>query len=241
VLVTLISAKGSPGVTTTAAALTAVVADGDERLLVEIDPSGGDIEALTGVTGEPGLLRVANDLRRHVDPQVLPGYAIAAPPGVRAILAPTSGPAAGSVVASVADRLGAGFASIETDVLGDGGRWAPTQVSARRIGGADLVAVVCRPTVASVEHTRHILDRVREIARPIAIVLVGDRPYGADEVAEALETPVAGIMAWDPGAVGALWAEGVTRRWHKSWLARSARDVFAGLLDLASVDTVAVR
>ena len=240
-LITLISAKGSPGVTTTAAALAAIGTDAAGRLLIEIDPSGGDIEALTGVTGEPGLLRVANDLRRHVDPQVLPGYAVSAPPGVQAILAPTSGPAAGSVIASVADRLGPSFASLPIDVLGDGGRWAPTQVSARRIGGANLVAVVCRPTAPSVEHARHLIDRVREVSRPLAVVLVGDRPYGADEVAAALETPVAGVMAWDAGAVGALWAEGATRRWHKSWLARSARVTFDGLLDLMSMDVVATQ
>lgn len=240
-LFTLISAKGSPGVTTAAAALAACAADGVERLLVEMDPSGGDIEALTGMTGEPGLLRVANDLRRRIDPQVLPGYAVAAPPGLSSILAPTAGPAAESVVTSVADRLGAALGALPFDVIGDGGRWAPTQSSAARIGSAHVAAVVCRPTAASIEHSRHLIDRVRQVAQPVAVVLVGDRPYGADEVAAALETAVAGVLAWDPGAVASLWAEGVTRRWHRSWLARSARATFDALVEIASMDTAALR
>ncbi len=81
-LITLISAKGSPGTTTASVALAAASPPDDQALVLEIDPSGGDIEALTGITGEPGLLRVANDLRRQVDPQVLLGYAVPAPPGI---------------------------------------------------------------------------------------------------------------------------------------------------------------
>lgn len=234
-LITLVSAKGSPGVTTTATALAAAAGalDGD-TVLVEIDPTGGDIEVLTGVTGEPGLLRAANDLRRHMESEVLPAYAVAAPPGVSAILAPTSGPATSSVVTSVSDRLGPALASLPGIVVADAGRWDPAQASAGRIAGADLVALVCRPTAASVEHSRHLLDRIREIVRPVVAVLVGDQPYGASEVASVLEIPVAGAMAWDPGGVATLWAEGTSRRWAKSWLARSARATRENLLELVA-------
>ena len=63
---------------------------------------------------------------------------------------------------------------------------------------------------------------------------LGDRPYGAGEIASVLETPVAGVIAWDPGGVAALWAEGVTRRWAKSWLARSARATHDSLLEVVA-------
>ncbi len=231
-LITLISAKGSPG-TTTAAVAFAASSRSVPALVVEIDPAGGDIEALTGVTGEPGLLRVANDLRRQVEPQVLPAYAVSAPPGVDAILAPIAGAASASLLGSIADRIGPALSELPTLVLADGGRWSPRQASAHRIVQSDAVLLVCRPTVPSIEHTRHLVDAVRQLNRALAVLLVGDRPYGPEEAAQALETPVVGALSWDPGAVGSLWAEGVTKRWSRSWLARSAAaclDVVTGPL-----------
>jgi MinD-like ATPase involved in chromosome partitioning or flagellar assembly len=230
VLISLISAKGSPGVTAAAASLAAAArATVGDALLVELDPSGGDIEVLSGVTGEPGLLRVANDLRRHVDPQVLPGYAAPAPTGLSSILAPSSGPATASLIDSIAERIGSAFSQLDVPVVLDGGRWSASQPSARRITGSDVVLLVCRPTATSVEHARHVLDRVRPLHREVAVLLVGDRPYGAEEVAAVLETPVVGALAWDPGGVAALWSDGISKHWQRGWLARSARTVFEAI------------
>ncbi len=221
-LITLISAKGSPGTTTASVALAASCGPNQPALFIEIDPSGGDTEALTGITGEPGLLRVANDLRRHVDPQVLPAYAASAPPGVDSILSPTSGAASASLLGSMAERIGPAFSKLPMTVVADGGRWSPRQASAHRIAGSDVVLLVCRPTVSSIEHARHLVDAVRQVNRAVSVLLVGDRPYGPVEVATALETSVVGALAWDPGAVASLWADGVSKRWARSWLARTA-------------------
>lgn len=229
-LISLISAKGSPGVTAAAASLAAAAqATVGDCLLVELDPSGGDIEVLSGIAGEPGLIRVANDLRRHIDPQVLPGYATPAPAGVSSILAPSSGPATSSLVDSLAERIGSALAELDVPVIVDAGRWSSSQSSARRIAGSDVVLLVCRPTAPSVEHARHLLDRVRQVHRDVAVLLVGERPYGADEVAAVIETPVAGVLAWDPRGVASLWSEGPSRRWQRGWLARSARTVLSGI------------
>ena len=52
----LVSAKGSPGVTTAAAALGAAAASrGEAALLVELDPSGGDVAMLCDRIGEAAL------------------------------------------------------------------------------------------------------------------------------------------------------------------------------------------
>jgi MinD-like ATPase involved in chromosome partitioning or flagellar assembly len=237
-LVSLISAKGSPGSTTAAVAIVAASGELGGSLVVEADPAGGDIEILTGVTGEPGLLRVANDLRRHVDPQVLPAYAVTAPPGVSAILAPTAGAASASIVDSIADRLGSAFGQLAMPVVADAGRWSATQPSARRVAGSDVVLVVCRPSASSVEHARHLLDRVRQVNRSVAVLLVGDRPYGPQEVAAVLETQVVGALAWDPGGVASLWTEGVSKRWLRSWLARSARTCVDAIVAAAELEAV---
>ena len=64
---TLVSVKGSPGVTTAAAAMTAAgVVGGESALLVELDPSGGDVRLLATVTAaEPNLLHAAAELRHQ--------------------------------------------------------------------------------------------------------------------------------------------------------------------------------
>ena len=60
----LVAAKGSPGVTTAAAALAAVATTGGRSLLAELDPSGGSISVLTGQPAVLGLMDAATQLRR---------------------------------------------------------------------------------------------------------------------------------------------------------------------------------
>ena len=45
----LVSAKGSPGVTTLALGAAAIM----DAIAVELDPSGGDVECWLGPVGEP--------------------------------------------------------------------------------------------------------------------------------------------------------------------------------------------
>lgn len=241
-LISLISAKGAPGVTTAAAALAAAgaeqrAADGAAQGLdlVELDPSGGDIEPLTGQTGESGLLRAASDLK----PEELHTLAVEAPRGIRSLLAPTSGVEAMGTVLAALDRWAAALSSLGGVVVADAGRWDRSHPAAIRLDGSDLVGVVCRPDAASVEHVRHILDDVRQMVwpAPTVVITAGDRPYGLDEIARTLGAMAGGTLAWDPHGVGALWADGTGQRrvsgWSSSLLARSARTVLARLVATA--------
>jgi hypothetical protein len=63
----------------------------------------------------------------------------------------------------------------------------------------------------------------------VAVVVVGARPYPGDEIAAALDAPLAGVVAWDPRGVTAMWARGERGRGRRSWLARSASAVLVGL------------
>jgi Flp pilus assembly CpaE family ATPase len=230
----LLSAKGSPGVTTTATALAAVATRSSRPLLVELDPSGGSVHALTARSVALGLVDVAGRLRL-VDSLAGGRAAIAEcttlePDGVPALVAPTAGPVAESVIESALDRWLPAVRGSALDVLVDAGRWEPTQRTARRIVGADLLGVVCRPTVAGVESARHLLERLWEVARcPAAAIVVGSQPYRPDEVAAILDLPLAGSVVWDPRGVAHLWARGVAGRWSTTRLARSAADTLAGL------------
>jgi hypothetical protein len=239
VLITLVAAKGSPGVTTTAAALVAATCGwppaGPGGLLVELDPAGGDVELLVGARiGEPSLLAAAADVRRNVPGEVLAGHARELRPGLRALVAPVARPVAAPVVEAVGARVSVETAAVADWVVTDAGRWAPTQVSANRVDGADVVGVVCRSTASSVAHAR---DLLAELTRPRpVVVLIGDEPYGPAEVAEVVQVPVLGLVAWDPRGVADLWASGATSRWlNRRPLGRSARRLLDALAEI--VDT----
>lgn len=238
-MVSLVSAKGSPGVTTTAAALTTVaVCTGQTAAWVELDPSGGSgwVRARPSCPeSEPTLSDVARDLR-EAEPGVgdWVGQAVAAPKGVPAVLAPSSPLAASTVIAEGPDRWAAALRAPGTVVV-DAGRWDHRQPTAPRIAGSDVVAVVCRSTVESVEHVRHWLAGLREVARcPVVAVVVGTRPYRGDEVAVATGLPLAGVVEWRRADVGALWARGASKQVLRSWLGRSASQALAGTLGAAA-------
>jgi hypothetical protein len=248
VLLTLVSAKGSPGVTTTAAALAAAGAEQRAATarsqgvdLVELDPAGGDIEPLTGPAGESGLLRAASDLR----PAVMVECTVDVPRGVRSLLAPTgSREACGTVMAGL-DAWGPALSSLGGVVIADAGQWDRAHPAAGRLHGSDLVGVVCRPDARSVEHVRHVLDDLRSLVwpAPVVVLTVGDRPYPVAEVAKVLGVVAGGMLAWDPRGAAALWADGIGPRrvwgWPSSLLARSARAVLGRLVE--AVEQVAPR
>lgn len=232
-LIGLVSAQGSPGVTTAALAVAATAGPA-AGVLVELDPAGGSFECWTGITGEPGLIRVASDLRRAVSPDALLGHAVPVPPGVRSIVAPTSGAMAESTLVAADDRLGPALATLgrlaDQVVVADGGRWSRSQVTARRLLGCDVIGVVCAPTVHGVEHARWLIDPLAStFSAPVVFVLVGERGYSPEEVAVATGVPVAGVVAWDPRGVNALLTGGIGRGWSRGSLARSARATLEGL------------
>lgn len=233
-LLGLVSAKGSPGVTTTALAFAAVA---DDCLVVELDPSGGSIECWTGATGEPGLTRVASGLRRSAGHDAVVEHVVEAPHGVRAILAPTAGPFAESTVAMTRDRLAPALRDLDgTTVVLDGGRWSRSQPTAHRVAACDVVGIVCAPTIDGVEATRWLVEPLQAgVVGRLVLLLVGERPYPASEVASAIGVPTAGALAWDPRGVTSLLAQGTSRGWARSPLARSARSALAQIRELVPV------
>jgi hypothetical protein len=228
----LVSAKGSPGVTTTAAALAAAAVDtGVDALLVELDPSGGDMAMLSDRVGEGALVSLAEALRHDTsDPGVIRDDATSGPAGVPAVLAPAGASEASGVIGSLGDRWLPALREAAVTVVVDAGRWEPRSPTARRIAGADVVGVVCRATAPGVEHTRRLVDAIRGVARcPLALLVVGACPYPGEEIAAVLDVPLAGVLAWDPRGVTGMWVRGERGRGRRSWLARSAAPALAGL------------
>ena len=101
-----------------------------------------------------GLVDAAGRLRRESGPEPVRANVTALPPGVPTLLAPTAGHIAESVIVSAGDRWLASLRAAAPDVVVDAGRWEPSQRTAHRIAGADLVGLVCRPTVGGIEAAR---------------------------------------------------------------------------------------
>ncbi len=236
-VITLLSVKGSPGVTTAAAALAAAAtAAGRRALLVELDPSGGDLRLLGAAPpSEPNLVHAAGELRHaRAAEAALDGEAVDVLPGLRGLAAPAGADEAGRIVASIGDRWAPAFRAWDGTVIVDAGRWEPRQETAGRIRGADVVGLVCRSSAASVEHARHLVVAVRQMAqRPVAAVVVGSRPYPPEAVAEALDVAPVGAVAWDGRGAAALWAKGAVPGGLRSPLVRSSARVLAALDALA--------
>ena len=243
----MVSAKGAPGVTVCAAALAAAArsreAPRDGAVLVEFDPAGGDLEVLFGArTGEPSLLRVAADVRRDAGPDALADHVSEVVPGLPALLAPSTAHAATAVIDSVrGGALMSGLAAVTGWVVVDAGRWDRSQPTSARVGGADVIAVVCRSTAVSIAHALDLIGPLRTLAptSSLAVVQLGSEPYPPAETAQAAaqvaaDVPVLGPVAWDPKGVTALWSTGsASRRWSHSALAGSARRLLEGLTSLA--------
>jgi Flp pilus assembly CpaE family ATPase len=230
VLVNLISAKGSPGVTTTALCLAAA-RHPDPALVVEADPSGGDLECWYGPRRESGLIGLATTLGPRVASDGLERHTTQLVRGVRALTAPTTSRSATATLAAAGDALGATLARYEGLVLVDRGRWwisRETEV----VAGSDLVVVVCRPALASVEHSRELLEQARQVNSRLRLVVVGGtHPYGPDEIAAAVGVPVVGVLPWDPEGVSTLIDDGAATAWRRTALADAAARLVRELME----------
>ena len=257
----LTSAKGAPGVSVAALAMTLLWPR--PALLAECDPAGGSsvlagylrgaIEHTRGLL--PLLLALRHDTLEQAlwaqtvpltgDPRaasagagdrwLLPGlYDAAQAPSCTALWGPLS-----SLLAGL-DRTGA-------DVIIDAGRlgagYAPTVL----LRQADLVLLVMGTNLPAVAAVKARLNALREDLSVtgatghldgqltnLGLLLVGDgRPYTAKEIAGACGVPVIASLAWDPASAEVL-AAGATpgRRFDSSALVRSTRAAISASREL---------
>ena len=242
-LISLVSVKGSPGVTTTSLALAAAW-PAPRRLLAELDPAGGDLEIRLGLpAGGGGLAALAAAARRPQSRHSLWPFACELPGGLQVLTAP---PGAGQASAclqaltttGVLPRLAADAAAGEAVVIADCGRLDPAAVTEQAGVLAGVVLVVARPHLSDLAHLAGRLEAIRQHATAAGLVLVtgaglprSDPAYPADEISQALDAPVLGSLPADPRGVAALLAGRgqPARAGRRLPLARSARDLAAAV------------
>lgn len=243
-VISLLSAKGSPGVTTATVALTMAWRGAHlDRcaLAMDFDPIGGDTAGgvLRGaVSASAGILPLATSrdmdahdaldsasvyLRADGSARLVPGV----PDEARAAALPL----AWDVVSGVrADLHQAG-----TDVLVDVGRVDRAALEASWLVDADLAVLVVRPTLPAVIAAHRLAAQWPVQRAALHLVVVdGGSPYTTNEVAAAVGVPLLGVVPFDP-ASARVHSEGTTpgRGFERSEYARSLRHL-AGVLGAAA-------
>jgi hypothetical protein len=226
------SAKASPGVTTSIAALAASWPADRSLLVVELDPAGGDLAVRYDVSPEPGLVTLAAAGRRELDPETLLAHTQPLPVGAgsgpaprRLLAGPVSLDQASAALLALRGRLSGVLSAVPLDVVVDCGRLDHASPAQRVATEADLLVMVARPVVAEVHHLSTRLDTLSP--RNLSLLLVGDRPYSVEEVGEAVGAAPLGTLPHDARAAAALTAGDprAVRVVRRSGLLRSAHAI----------------
>jgi MinD-like ATPase involved in chromosome partitioning or flagellar assembly len=233
------SAKASPGVTTTLAALAATWPAERPLLVAELDPAGGDLAVRFDLSPEPGLVTLAAAGRRDLDDetllahtQVVPGQGQHHPQhgaARRVLPAPVAPDQASAALVALRGRLSDVLRSVDLDVLVDCGRLDQGSPAYRIATEADLLVMVVRPIVAEVHH---LTGRIASLELPeVSLLLVGEHPYSVEEVADAVRATPMGTLPHDPRAAAALSGgqPNALRTLRRSRLLRSAHALADGL------------
>jgi hypothetical protein len=217
-LYALVSAGGSPGVTTAALALS--LGWPGQVILAECDPSGGDILAGLFAGHMParnGLLALAIEAGQNPD-----AAAAALWPQLielddergRLLLAGISDPRQSTALAPVWPVLAATLAAQPADVIADCGRLDAGGGPEPVLAAASLVVLVLRPTLRQVSKARARVELLAQmLGGPgrVALLLIGEGTHPAREISRALDVPVAGSLPYDAKAAGVL-SDGVGSR-----------------------------
>ena len=165
-LVTVCSAKGSPGVTSLALTMAAVWPDQAPTLL-EADPTGGDLafrcRHASGreVATSPNLVALATAVRGSsldglVDPGLVTEHSQPLACGVQ-LVPGVPAPAQARGLGSLWGQIAQAATGSSTDVIADLGRLDRTGPTTQFAAAADMVVVVIAPTLESVMHVRHLI------------------------------------------------------------------------------------
>lgn len=253
-LVAVASLKGSPGVTTLCVALAARWPAPVHPLVVEADPSGGDLAMRFNLTPSPGLLSLTAAARHPgeagagADPGLVWRHAQGLPGDLPVVAAPPDAPRARSAVSSLAasDHLNgpgpvrSAASRPEAVVVVDVGRLDTDSAAMPLVRAADVMVVLTRSGADDLAHLARRIPEIGSWSRSPVLLLAG-RGHSAAAVTRELGVTPLGRVPDDPRGAAVLRGQRGVVRWHHSGPGRSLLGQAAA--DIASMlsETVARR
>jgi hypothetical protein len=224
------SVKGADSIDVTVALGVVWPADGRCVTVVEADAAGGDLAARFGLAYTPGLVELAGANRRRTDMGLLTEHAQTltfAKRGVRVVPAPPGGAQPRVALHALAREGSVLSGDARHLVLVDAGRVDPTGPAWPLVSIVDVVVVVVPARVEGLARLQSALSELRRAAadRLVVVLAPGER-YHPQEVAEAVEVAVWGLLPADRAAVDVLAGRLTPRRW---WLRLPLMGAVSGL------------
>jgi hypothetical protein len=245
-LISLLSAKGSPGVTTSVLALAARWPR--TAIAVDLDPQGGDVLAGVGGGRQPtrhGIVELLVEARNGSMLAAMGRQVVRPVPHSPPVLAGFGAP--GQAANVPWDLIGSHLVDVPgADVLADCGRFAVDNPVSAVLRRSDLILLVTGSSLRIVRAAARTLPLIRRevgtagdaISGPgrLVLVIVGpDLPYTAEEIAGGCQAEVAGTLPHDPVAAS-VWSDGAPpgRGFQRSRLQRAAGVLASALADRAA-------
>jgi hypothetical protein len=203
--------KSSPGVTITALALASVW-KAERRLLVEADPSGGDLGLWLGLPTGAGLAGLAAAARHGHEAGLAWRHAWELAGGTHLVTAPAGAEqAAACLVALTAAGLPHELATGSEPALADCGRLYPGSPALPVAAAAAVTLLVIRPRVSELAHLEPRIRGLEQAGLRLALILgdgarrpPGEPSYPAEEISAILGIPVQATVPTDPRAAEQL-------------------------------------
>jgi hypothetical protein len=218
-LYALVSAGGSPGVTTSALALTLTWPG--TVVVAECDPAGGDVLAgfyAGHLTAPRGLLSVAVEAGRGaaVMTAEVAGHLVPLDDsGSRTVLTGFDDPRQAAGLSPAWPSIAGLLTSYPADVIADCGRLDACDMQPLSIlAGAALVALVLRPSLRQVARARPRIEMLAALAGSldrVGLLLVGEKGHSPKEITRALGVPVLAALPLDE-RTAALLSDGAGSR-----------------------------
>lgn len=182
--------KGQGKSTTTALGLTAAAPAQARALMVECDPSGGDLAARHGLTFSPGLVELATATRSAAyPPDVLTRCAQTVSlhrQALEVVVAPAGAVQTRAALQVLVEAGRAALSPPDRWVVADCGRLDFTSPVWPLLAVSDVVLVLVSGSLGELAHLRECADELLRVAGDRLTVALGPDggPYGRDDVTE---------------------------------------------------------
>ena len=226
-VVAISSIKGAPGVTTLSCLVAASWPAGRDVVLVEGDPSGGDIAARFRLSTKRGWSSFGAASRRLQGVEAIASHVQQLPGGLEVMVGtkPIDPADHGETVTSLLTSASS-HADGPWDVVVDIGRLLPGERGAEAwLERSAAVAIVLRRDAASVFHVR---DRATGLLSRcpgrVGLVVVGPGPFTSREIGEFAGIPVMADVPDDPDAAQVVCGQpGGPRRLSRTLLVTASQ------------------